>query len=203
MKQFSKLNLALCVCILLMFTSVYAQNESTTTNKRFKGGIKLGTFHSITLGNNMLGSGHRSGGLGFESVLAVPVTSYGFGFGAGIQFSSFKAADERFLGNATGTTVRLYSLQAFYQSILQKKWTLEYALGLGFQPIRHQGLSITGHVGTGLILGVVTKYDLADHFGFYGGVNYVAGFHDIEAPAEVKSYYERNHQLQIVLGIRF
>jgi hypothetical protein len=186
-----------------MFSCVYAQNDSIAINKRFKGGMKLGTFHSIALGNNMLGSGHSTGGLGFESVLAVPVTSYGFGFGAGIQFSSFKAVDERFLGNITGTVVRLYSLQAFYQSSIHKKWTLEYALGVGFQPIRHQGLSITGRVGTGLILGVVTKYDLADHFGFYGGVNYVAGFHDIEAPAEVKSYYERNHQLQIVLGIRF
>lgn len=203
MREHLNSNWALGLVFFMLITNIYSQNDSIRVNKRFKGGMKIGLFQPILLGNNYLGAAHNANSLGLEIVLAVPITSHGFGFGAGIQFSSFEATDTKFVGNISRSNVTFYNLQAFYQHAISKKWHLEHALGIGIQDIQGTGISMTSQVGKGVVLGTVGKFAIADHFGLYGGLNYVAGFHKIKAPTEVKDFFERNHQLQIVFGISF
>ena len=203
MRQLLNSNWTFCLVFFMFLSNIYSQNDSVQINKRFKGGMKIGLYQPILFGDNYLGSGHNANYLGLEIVLAVPVRLHGFGFGAGIQFSSFEAVDPRFVGDISRSNIVFYNLQGFYQHALSKKWHLEHALGIGIQDIQGSGISITSQVGTAVILGSVVKFAVADHFGFYGGLNYVGGFHEIQAPSEVKKYFERNHQIQIVFGITF
>lgn len=201
MKFHKKSNLFLSLVFFLSTLNVFSQDEQADYFlNRFNGGLRMSVFKSVPMGDNILGSGHKTKGLGVDFGLVIPITPYGFGLGMGYQTVSFAAVAPQYLGEINRSVVDLYYFQAHYQHSLENNLILEVAFGGGPHRIKATTGNITGQNGTGYKLGFNAKYRHTKNFEVVAGIQYVHGQFSVETPKEFNKYFNRTHQLQLHLG---
>ncbi len=178
------------------------KKESTAFDVK-KEYIRLYLMVPGSFGDNVLAKAHKgSQGAGLM------VNFYSFRqhyICGGIDFSIYNIEDVSLAGNVTHTNVRNFYLAYMYRIPIAERISLNPRLSVGSISInqRKDGDSYGRQQGTGYGAGTDIDYAFTEHTRIFLGLNYTLLKPETHTIAELESFYDTLHQLNITFGIKF